>query len=69
MARHKRIIGMCEKLAGLGIEVHPEEVFEEAGGSESVGRPHLAKVLLKKDISHPWTKPLRGFLAMAPLAM
>jgi hypothetical protein len=47
-ARGRRIIEMCSCLRGLGLEVQPEEVFEEAGGAEAVGRPHLARVLLDK---------------------
>ena len=46
--RAPRIIEMCKRLRGLGLEVRAEEVFEEAGGKEAVGRPHLAKVLLAK---------------------
>ena len=46
--RISRIVEMCKRLCDLGLEVRPEEVFEEAGGKEAVGRPHLAKVLVAK---------------------
>jgi predicted metal-dependent phosphoesterase TrpH len=47
-ARGPRIVEMCKRLRGHGLDVQPEEVFEEAGGTESVGRPHLARVLLAR---------------------
>ncbi|ATW24234.1 PHP domain-containing protein [Candidatus Formimonas warabiya] len=46
-ARVSRIIKMVDKLSQLGYHVDKEEVFELAG-SGSVGRPHIAYVLLKK---------------------
>ncbi len=47
-SRIKRIQDMCEQLARCGIRITPEEVLEEAENSHSVGRPHVAKVLLRK---------------------
>ena len=47
-SRIPRIIEMCKRLRDLGLEVRPEEVFEEAGGADAVGRPHLARVLIAK---------------------
>ncbi len=47
-SRPSRIIEMCRKLTDLGLPVTPEEVTEEAGGKGSIGRPHLARVMLKK---------------------
>ncbi len=47
-ARPDRIIEMCNKLTDIGLSVQPEEVFEKAGGRDSVGRPHLARILLEK---------------------
>jgi len=47
-ARPARIAEMCRKLTDLGLAVTPEEVNEVAGGAASVGRPHLARVLLNK---------------------
>jgi 3',5'-nucleoside bisphosphate phosphatase len=42
---------MVDRLNGLGLNVSWEEVVEEAGGAEkagSIGRPHLAAVLVRK---------------------
>lgn len=61
--RIPRIVEMCKRLRGLGLEVHPEEVFEEAVGAEAVGRPHLARLLLRKgyvkDVEEAFEKFLR----------
>ena len=45
--RSERNARMVEKLRGLGVDISYEEVCEQAGG-ESVGRPHMAAVLLRK---------------------
>jgi predicted metal-dependent phosphoesterase TrpH len=47
-SRATRIVEMCRRLMDIGLEVRPEEVFEEKGDEGAVGRPHLAKVLLAK---------------------
>ena len=47
-SRTQRIIEMCKRLTDIGLEVHPEEVIEEKGGKDAVGRPHLAKVMVEK---------------------
>lgn len=47
-ARPARIAEMCARLAALGMPVTPEEVQAVAGNASSVGRPHLARVLLDK---------------------
>jgi predicted metal-dependent phosphoesterase TrpH len=60
--RGPRIIEMCKRLRGLGLDVHAEEVFEEAGGNEAVGRPHLAKVLLAKGYVKDMEEAFRGYL-------
>jgi hypothetical protein len=46
--RPNRIIDMCRKLSELGMDIRPEEVFEVAGGQASVGRPHLAHLMVAK---------------------
>jgi len=46
-ARRKRNPQIIQKLNELGIEIDLDEVREEAGSSQ-VGRPNIAKVLLKK---------------------
>ncbi|MBR4254298.1 MAG: PHP domain-containing protein [Lentisphaeria bacterium] len=45
--REERNEEMVGKLRSKGYEITMEEVLEEAGG-ESVGRPHIASVLLRK---------------------
>ena len=47
-ARPGRIEEMCKKLSGLGVSVTAEEVFHLAGNRGSVGRAHLARVMLEK---------------------
>jgi len=46
--RPQRIAAMCAKLNALGVSVDPADVYREAGGRETVGRPHLARVLLER---------------------
>lgn len=46
--RPARIAEMCAKLTALGLPVTPEEVQAVAGDASSVGRPHLARVMLQK---------------------
>ncbi|MCD6531676.1 PHP domain-containing protein [bacterium] len=41
-SRRDRIYQICRRLEELGYPVDPEEVFEIAGGANSVGRPHIA---------------------------
>ena len=60
--RAPRIIEMCERLRGIGLEVRPEEVFEEAGGRDAVGRPHLARVLLAKGYVSDMEEAFRNYL-------
>ena len=45
--REERNVQMVEKLRSKGYEITMDEVLTEAGG-ESVGRPHMASVLLRK---------------------
>ncbi len=60
--RVPRIIEMCKRLRGIGLEIQPEEVFEEAGGNEAVGRPHLAKVMLQKGYVKDMEEAFRNYL-------
>ncbi len=46
-ARRDRIYKVCEKLSELGFPVDPEEVFDIAGGANSVGRPHIAIAMVR----------------------
>lgn len=46
-ARERRAAGIVEKLARLGIAISMEDVAREASGSgRSIGRPHVARVLV-----------------------
>ena len=47
LGREERNVEMVEKIRSKGYEITMDEVLAEAGG-ESVGRPHMASVLLKK---------------------
>lgn len=47
-SRHRRNPLMIERLRSLGLDVTYEEVRELAG-TESVGRPHIAQILMKKN--------------------
>jgi hypothetical protein len=46
-SRHERNPQIVEKLRSLGMDISYEEVRELAG-TESVGRPHIARVLMQK---------------------
>lgn len=48
-ARKERNPGIIKKLNGLGIPITFEEVKAESGGKQ-IGRPHFARVLLKKGV-------------------
>lgn len=60
-ARKERNPKIVENLNKLGIDITMEEIVEEAG-SEQVGRPHFAKVLVKrgyvKNLKEAFTKYL-----------
>ncbi|MDD6181546.1 MAG: PHP domain-containing protein [Desulfovibrionaceae bacterium] len=49
--RALRNMRMVEKLCGLGLDISCEEVLREAGEG-SVGRPHMAAVLVRKGYAH-----------------
>ena len=46
--RHRRIQEMLDRLRERGIEIALEEVQAVAGEGHSIGRPHLAEVLVKR---------------------
>jgi hypothetical protein len=48
-ARDVRNARIVERLVGMGIEITIDDVLEEAG-SGTVGRPHLAAVLVRKEV-------------------
>ncbi len=49
-SRRRRAPLMIEKLRGLGIDITLEDVAREAGGG-LVGRPHFARVLLRRGVA------------------
>lgn len=46
--RDERVGAIAEKLQRLGMEVTAEEILAKAGDAASVGRPHVADVLIQK---------------------
>ncbi len=46
--RVRRIYKIIGELKKMGVDISAEEVFEQSSFSDSVGRPHIAKVLVKK---------------------
>lgn len=46
--RTRRNAAMAERLRGLGLDVSLEEATAEAGAGGVVGRPHFARVMLRK---------------------
>ncbi|HJR78407.1 MAG TPA: PHP domain-containing protein [Nitrospiraceae bacterium] len=48
-SRHQRNPRIIEKLNGLGLDITYEEV-QALAGTESVGRPHIARVLMDKKL-------------------
>jgi predicted metal-dependent phosphoesterase TrpH len=61
-SRTQRNPQIIEKLRDLGIEIRLEEVVHEANGSV-VGRPHFARVLLRKGVVHSIQDAFDRFLA------
>lgn len=64
--REKRLEAMesmCQKAENLGLSVNIKEVMEYAGNSNTIGRPHLAEILIQKgyakDIYHAFKKWLK----------
>ena len=46
--RIKRVYKIVEKLKKMGIKIEVEEVLKESNNAHAIGRPHIAKVLVKK---------------------
>ena len=59
--RSERNIRIVEKLQGLGVEITLDEVLHEARG-ESVGRPHIAAVLVRKGYVKDVSEAFREYL-------
>ncbi|MDD3850466.1 MAG: PHP domain-containing protein [Firmicutes bacterium] len=47
-ARMHRILAIIEKLNGLGLDITKEQVLSRAGKADTMGRPHVARVLIDK---------------------
>lgn len=60
--RHGRIHLMIDQLNARGIEVTREEVEKIAGEGTSIGRPHLAEALLKKQVVHSLNEAFDRFI-------
>jgi 3',5'-nucleoside bisphosphate phosphatase len=60
--RHRRNEEIVGRLQGLGIGIGYEEVLEAAGG-ESVGRPHIARVLVAKGVVGSTGDAFKTYLA------
>lgn len=61
-SREERNHLICEKLCQMGMDVDLEEAREEAG-SHLVGRPHIARVLVKKGYAEDQMDAFGRFLA------
>lgn len=60
--RVNRNIVMARKLASLGLPITLDDIVAEAGGDQ-VGRPHMAKALVKKGIVETTQEAFDRFLA------
>ena len=49
-ARRDRLDKTLEKLNTLGMKINLGEILEEVGESDSIGRPHFARVMVKKGL-------------------
>ncbi|MBE6441142.1 MAG: PHP domain-containing protein [Desulfovibrio desulfuricans] len=59
--RQERNIGIVRRLCELGLNISMDDVLAEAGG-ESVGRPHIAAVLLRKGYVRDKNAAFRDYL-------
>ena len=59
--RGERNVGIVKKLQDLGYEISMEEVLAAAKG-ESVGRPHIAEVLIRKGFAKDARQVFKEFL-------
>lgn len=61
-ARRERNPQIIERLIRLGISITLEEVQKESGGGQ-IGRPHFARVLLKKGVVRSMEEAFRKYLS------
>lgn len=61
--RRARMQGMLDRLETLGIEVEYEEVVRAAGSdSVAIGRPHLARALVKRGFAHSFADAFERYI-------
>ena len=60
-ARVKRIYTMLEKLKAIGIDIPPEEVVEE-GKAGTMGRPHVARALVRHGVIRDEEEAFRKYI-------
>lgn len=60
-SRVERIHGIVAKLRAVGVEIEADEVFA-LSGEKSPGRPHVARVLIKKGIVGTFKEAFKRFL-------
>ena len=48
--RDGRLVGVLERLEGVGVDLSQDEVRREVGDSRAVGRPHIADAMVRKGI-------------------
>jgi predicted metal-dependent phosphoesterase TrpH len=60
--RRQRTVKMVAKLVALGADIAYEDVLAQAQG-ESVGRPHIAAVMVKKGFSPDMASAFQNYLA------
>ncbi|HHY91304.1 MAG TPA: PHP domain-containing protein [Clostridiales bacterium] len=61
-ARFERITKMIEKLNRLGIDIHVSEVFSAFHDAMSIGRPHIARILIEKNYAQSIEEAFHKFL-------
>jgi predicted metal-dependent phosphoesterase TrpH len=60
--RNNRLPQLLDKLAGLGIEISPEDVRRLAGDAAALGRPHVADALVEKGVVRDRSEAFDRFL-------
>jgi len=61
-ARLERTTKMIEKLNQLGIDIHASEVFSAFQDAMSIGRPHIARILIEKNYAQSIEEAFHKFL-------
>ncbi len=61
--RHQRNVALAQRLSSLGLPITYQEVIDEAGGEEGVGRPHFAAVLVRHGVVGSIQEAFDSYLA------